>query len=593
MNNLTLLLAFLFPVFSYCQVVDNFTDGDFSNQPTWTGISSNFVVNSSFQLQSKASATSVSYLTTPSKSIENATWECAVKIAYTTSSSNYSAIYLISDSLNIAASCNAYYVQIGGTNDEVSLFLQQGTKKTKIIDGADKRTDGNTVDMRIKVTRDSLGNFSLYSKLASESDYVLEGQVNNMEVLRSEYFGLLYSNTSTTGSAYSFDDIHVVGSELIDRVAPVCTSIEISALNQLTLTFSEPIVYNSATILINSELVEFVQYRLSEDLKTLRLTLPSDFQAGRWYHFTMRGIKDVTGNVMEDIHKELGLVEKPKQNDVLLNEIMFESPENSVEYIELYNHSDKLLDVSSLVFTTRKSDLTLNKGNTIAPNTWMLPHSYLVLCENVDSLRNYFSISTESPIIKIGWSALNNESATLVLLNVTRDTILDEVNYHTKWHHVMVKNPKGVALERINPDLPSQDSKSWHSAASEVNYGTPGLQNSQYRSLDAAEQSKMVWVDPEIFTPDNDGMDDVCFIRYKTELSGYVANVMIINSIGNKVVQLASNLLLSSQGFLTWDGKTSEGKNASVGIYVLYIEMFNPQSGDKKQYKLPIVVSTR
>jgi hypothetical protein len=593
MNNLTLLLAFLFPVFSYCQVVDNFTDGDFSHQPTWTGISSNFVVNSSFQLQSKASATSVSYLTTPSKSIENAMWECAVKIAYTTSSSNYSAIYLISDSLNIAASCNAYYVQIGGTNDEVSLFLQQGTKKTKIIDGADKRTDGNTVDMRIKVTRDSLGNFSLYSKLASESDYVLEGQVNNMEVLRSEYFGLLYSNTSTTGSAYSFDDIHVVGSELIDRVAPVCTSIEISALNQLTLTFSEPIVYNSATILINSELVEFVQYRLSEDLKTLRLTLPSDFQAGRWYHFTMRGIKDVTGNVMEDIHKELGQVEKPKQNDVLLNEIMFESPENSVEYIELYNHSDKLLDVSNLVFTTRKSDLTLNKGNTIAPNTWMLPHSYLVLCENVDSLRNYFSISTESPIIKTGWSTLNNESATLVLLNATRDTILDEVNYHTKWHHVMVKNPKGVALERINPDLPSQDSKSWHSAASEVNFGTPGYQNSQFRSLDSTSATKMVWIEPEIFTPDNDGVDDICFIRYKTELNGYVANVMIINSIGNRVVQLASNLLLSSQGFLTWDGKTSEGKNASVGIYVLYIEMFNPQSGDKKQYKLPIVVSTR
>ena len=593
MNNLTLLLAFLFPVFSYCQVVDNFTDGDFSNQPNWTGTTSNFMVNSALQLQSKAPTTSVSYLTTPSQAFENATWECAIKIAYTSSSSNYSSIYLASDSSNISSACNAYYVQVGGTNDEVSLFLQQGTKKTKIIDGADKRTDGSTVDIRIKVTRDSLGNFSLYSKLPTEMDYILEGQVINLDVFGSRYFGLLYSNTSTTGSAYFFDDVKVSGSKLVDKVAPTCTSIAISAPNQLTLVFSETIDISGATFMMNNQLVNNSQQSITADLKSVRLNFADDFRKGNLYQLTLSGVKDLSGNVMETLHKDIGISEPPSVGDLVLNEIMFENPENSVEYVELYNHSDKLLDVSKLVFTTRKSDHTLNKGTTIPQPTWMSPHSYLALCENEDSLLNYFSSPTESKIIQVSWSTLNNDSASLVILNAGRDTIFDEVKYSSKWHHVMVQNPKGVSLEKINPDLPSQDSKSWHSAASEVNYGTPGLQNSQYRSLDAAEQSKMVWVDPEMFTPDNDGVDDICFIRYKTELNGYVANVMIVNSIGNKVVQLASNLLLSSQGFLTWDGKTSEGKNASVGIYVLYIEMFNPQSGDKKQYKLPIVVSTR
>ena len=58
-------------------------------------------------------------------------------------------------------------------------FVQEGTKKTKIIDGIDKRTDGNSVEMRIKVTRDADGNFSLYSKLPTETDFVLEGTTQN------------------------------------------------------------------------------------------------------------------------------------------------------------------------------------------------------------------------------------------------------------------------------------------------------------------------------------------------------------------------------------------------------------------------------
>jgi hypothetical protein len=72
-----------------------------------------------------------------------------------------------------------------------------------------------------------------------------------------------------------------------------------------------------------------------------------------------------------------------------------------------------------------------------------------------------------------------------------------------------------------------------------------------------------------------------------------VANAIIFNAVGVKIYQLASNVLLANEGFLTWDGKTNTGKNANVGVYVLYFEMFNPQTGSRKQQKLPIVVSSR
>ncbi len=594
MKKSVLFLMIILPIMCFGQVNESFLDGDFSQNPTWTGSDTNFQVNSGYQLQSKATTTSVSYLFTASEAINNATWECWLKINYTTSSSNYASVYLVSDRNDLTSGCYGYYVQIGGTNDEVSLFVQEGTKKTKIIDGKDKRTDGNTVEIRIKVTRDAQGNFTLYSKLANETDFVLEGTVQNTSVKRSSYFGLLYSNTGTTGQDYFFDDIQVSGDKGNDAEAPHWTSLRINPPNKMHLVFSEAMNFSNATFEVNMGIGNPVSKSVSIDKTAIDLTFSSDFELGTIYTVQISGLKDIAGNLLVETEKSIGIIEPIEFGDLVINEVMFENPANSLEYIEFYNKSDKVLNVSGLVFTTRKTDGTLNSGNKIPSETIMMPESYLAVCENADSVRNYHYCPSGSNIISTGWSALNNESTTLVLCNTAKDSIYDELTYNTKWHHILVKNPKGVALERINPNLPTQDQSSWHSAASETNYGTPGYKNSQYRDIVSDEtDEKPVWVEPEAFSPDNDGVDDVCFIRYKTELPGYVANAMILNPIGVKVCQLAFNQLLSSEGFFMWDGKTDKGKNVNVGIYVLYFEMFNAKNGKRKQFKLPIVVSAR
>ena len=114
-------LFFMIFVSFYCnaQITESFSDGDFTHLPEWTGHTSNFVVNTQFQLQSNASATSASWLFTPSTAIDDASWECNLKINYTTSASNYSSIYIISDVNDLTEGCNGYFVQVGGTNDEV------------------------------------------------------------------------------------------------------------------------------------------------------------------------------------------------------------------------------------------------------------------------------------------------------------------------------------------------------------------------------------------------------------------------------------------------------------------------------------------
>lgn len=594
MKNLGLFFMIILPFFCFGQVNENFLDGNFINNPFWTGTTSNFTVNNAFQLQSQAASTSTSFLFTPSESFEDAVWECWVKITYPTSSSNYASVYIASDRDDIAAGCNGYYVQIGGTNDEVSLFVQEGTKKTKIIDGTDKRTDGSAVELRIKVTRDMLGNFSLYSKTVIENDFVLEGTVQNNIIKQSLYFGLLFSNTTTTGSAYYFDDIHVTGNKAIDKEAPEWTSLNLELPNKLLLGFSESMDFTSSAYVVNQDMDSPSSQLASFDKKTITLTFDKNFERSKIYDLQVSGLKDLAGNYLMETHRSIGIPESIGLDDLVFNEVMFENPLNSLEYVELYNRSDKLLDVSGLVFTTRKTDGTLNTGNKIPAQTMLIPNGFLALTSDADSIRNYHRCTDESNLISTGWSTLNNETSTIVLTNAAKDTIYDELTYNVKWHHALVKNPKGVALERIHPELQTQSPDTWHSAASETNYGTPGYKNSQYRDIDSGpNEGKTVWLEPEAFSPDNDGVDDVCFIKYKTDANGYIANALILNPSGVKVYHLATNLLLSSEGFLTWDGKTDSGKNVNVGIYVLYFEIFNPENGKRMQHKLPIVVSCR
>jgi len=594
MKNLSLFFVFFVPVLCFAQVNENFSDGNFTNNPVWTGTTSNFMVNSSFQLQSQATTASTSFLFTPSEAFGNATWECAVKIAYNPSAYNYANVYLASDKSDVSSGCNGYYVQIGGSNDEVSLYVQEGTRKTKIIDGKDKRTDSNVVDLRIKVTRDALGNFTLYSRLAGESDFVQEGTVLNNAVKNSTYFGVLFVNTALTGKDYYFDDIVVNGDKAIDKEPPLWTSLSVEQPNRLNLRFSEAMDISHSAYTVDQGINSPSSQVVSDDKTLISLTFDTDFERGKLYTLQTSGLTDLAGNKLVQSTRTTGITEPVGINDLIINEVMFDSPDSSAEYLEIYNRSDKLLDILGVVFTTRKSDGTLNTGNNIPDQTVLLPDSYLALSSDAEKVRAYYACPDGSNIMSVNWDALNNESATIVLANAAKDTIYDELTYNVKWHHSLVKNPKGVALERINPQLPTQSPESWHSAASEVNYGTPGYKNSQYREIGTPDKTeKMVWTEPESFSPDNDGVDDVCFIHYKTDAAGYVANAIIMNAVGVRIFQLASNILLSTEGFMTWDGKTDKGTNANVGIYVLYFEMFNPNTGGRKRLKMPIVVSSR
>ena len=139
--SLCLYLAFLSPVFS--QLSDNFSDGNFTVNPTWTGANSvdattGFIVNGSNRLQtnipSGGSGTRFAYLSTPitlNLATTNYEWNFEVQLTFTTpnpaNSTNRAKIALLADQNNISSSFNGYFIEV---SDKVTLQKQVGTTET-------------------------------------------------------------------------------------------------------------------------------------------------------------------------------------------------------------------------------------------------------------------------------------------------------------------------------------------------------------------------------------------------------------------------------------------------------------------------------
>jgi hypothetical protein len=167
---------------------------------------------------------------------------------------------------------------------------------------------------------------------------------------------------------------------------------------------------------------------------------------------------------------------------------------------------------------------------------------------------------------------------------------LDEVKYNKDWHFKLIADPEGVSLERIDPSQSSQAIANWHSAASTAGYGTPTYMNSQYKQTQTIDAT--IAINPTIFSPDNDGRDDIATINYKINEPGYVANITIFDAGGRPVRNLVRNGTMALSGYWNWDGLNDKGSKLPVGTYIIYTEIFNLQ-GKKNRFKHSITVARR
>ncbi|NOX87115.1 MAG: hypothetical protein GXO86_14350 [Chlorobi bacterium] len=337
-------------------------------------------------------------------------------------------------------------------------------------------------------------------------------------------------------------------------------------------------------------------YVFDDEPSLAELYFDQSFQKGTVYHLTVKqGVANCMGlHPAADTTLSFGLAEKPEQNDVVINEILFNPWTGGTDFVEIYNRSEKVIDLNLMQLGTVKISPP-NPPDTLFYNIsnrqkLFVPGEYLVMTSSPEKVKKQYYTENPDGFLRIDpFPAYNNDEGICILSSMSGDFI-DVFNYSEDLHYPLLQYVDGVSLERTNFDSPTQDPANWHSAAESAGFATPAYKNSQF--VATGETTDEITIDPEIFSPDNDGYQDILSIKYRFDQAGYMMSVIIFNQAGQKIRQLVNNEYLGTEGVVNWDGIDDQNRKAPVGIYVFYIRVFDTQ-GNVKEYKKTGVLATK
>ena len=390
---------------------------------------------------------------------------------------------------------------------------------------------------------------------------------------------------------------NVVDAVNTDQAAPKLLRAYATDNLNITLVFDEPLDNLKAATAASYNISDGVGIPasavvVSPGFDKVNLQLATALTTNKIYTVTVSAISDCVGNAIGSNNTaRVGLTEVADSLDIVINEILFNPPSNGNDYVEIYNRSNKIVDLKQTYIANRNTAGVISSGTLLSAGPYLLfPKDFMVITENTDWVKaNFITLNPAAFITISSMPSYNDDAGDVIILNAQLN-ITDELKYTDKWHFKLLDNKEGVALERIDYNAPTQSQDNWHSAASSVNYGTPAYKNSQFRINDGVQGE--VKLSPEIVSPDNDGQDDFATIDYSFAEPGYVASITIFDASGRPVRFLQRNALCGTQGNFRWDGLGEKSQQLTTGVYVVLTEIFN-LNGKKKQFKKPIVVARR
>lgn len=369
-----------------------------------------------------------------------------------------------------------------------------------------------------------------------------------------------------------------------DVSRPIITQATVDD-SSLTLLFSEPM--NQSTIpfiAIEPELIYHSSGFISSTAYAIRFSasLISDVV----YRISISGFRDCAGNIMNPTEMRFGLPSPVQPGDIAVNEILFNPLTGGSDFIELYNRSAAILDIGSLRVANLKQGLPNDIEPAAGGQLLFFPGEYAVLTENRASVLTQYPSSAATRIYETAkLPSFPDDEGDAVVINQAGQYV-DRIHYADSLHFPLLAETEGVSLERINYSLPPVTSN-WHSASARSGFATPGRVNSQFM----VQPGTASWLEvyPKVFTPDNDGKDDVTFITCKPPGTGYNATITVFDESGLPAEVLAANELLGREGTWVWDGRNSVGTLARRGVYIIHLSWFN-MKGERGLEKITCVL---
>lgn len=261
--------------------------------------------------------------------------------------------------------------------------------------------------------------------------------------------------------------------------------------------------------------------------------------------------------------------------DLIINEIMTNSSEQG-EWIELWNPTNKILSLSQL-------DLFDSRDTISLPYFIVHPEEYIVLCQEKTTADSLKDINCSSLYLS-HWNTLNNDQDQVGIADSL--FLIDKMRYH--YNVRGIENKNNISLEKINPLYSGEDIWNWGLSVSPQG-STPGMENSLMYKPN--HTSNIFQIEPNPFSPDGDGFQDVCYFHCKTSYSLIRLHISVFTLDGNKVHEWNFDQIPGNYTFL-WDGSIRTGNKLLIGAYIVLAEITDLIHGKKIKIK-KILVSAK
>ena len=284
-----------------------------------------------------------------------------------------------------------------------------------------------------------------------------------------------------------------------------------------------------------------------------------------------------------------------EQHSLVINEIMFDPMSGQNEWLELFNRSNQSIDPAHWTFSDKPTLSGINSFEIHDQPSAIKSGEYMVVAADSSIFKLFQNLSKPDSTTHIcilnrpGGFSFNNDGDIVILKDLTGQTI-DSVAYLQSWHHPDVVDTKGRSLERINPNIDSNDPRNW-STCTNIFGGTPGKANSIFTV--SVKSNALISISPNPFSPDGDGYEDFCVIRYNLPLMASTINIRIYDVKGRLIRTLVNGEIAGAQGDIVWNGFDDNKQRARIGVYVIFLEATDRSSGKVVTAKAVAVVARK
>lgn len=255
-----------------------------------------------------------------------------------------------------------------------------------------------------------------------------------------------------------------------DETAPDLINVVTFSTDSLIINFSERLnaveaVKNESYTFDNA--LQIASISVSETGKSVSFKFSPAFNENQVYSGSIISVQDVFGNTnTAAIPFSFEFVEtQPADSaDVLITEFLYDPPSGYSEFIELYNASDKILDLSNYTYSDNSASLKI-----ITEDSYILkPQEFVVLVPD-ETIKSIFP---DSKFIVMGsrFSSLNNSGDQIVIKNATGIT-LDSLAYTSAWGGAK------VSLERKDNSVSARFNANWGNSPAAL-FASPSSSNS-------------------------------------------------------------------------------------------------------------------